>query len=163
MQKVKLLTQLTKARDVKIIDLAKKLGVQSSYICHLLRLNRLPDTVLDGYYSNSISLSHLFIISRIKDPAKIIEIYEKVLAGSLTVKATEELVRDTLFGIKTVGDYLNSTEKDDIVGKITGSKKNLKINIIQTRIKSKVIFEIKGDLDSTSREVRQLLKSLELR
>ena len=161
-RKVKLLTELTKSGQIKIKDIADKLGVKSSYICHLLRINRLPDAIIDGYYSQSISLSHLFIISRIKDPVKIIEIYEKVLSESLTVQGTEEVVREALYSVKTEGEYLKPDEKDKFVQRITGLKKNFNLTIIQTRIKSKIIFEIKGNLDKTSKEVRDLLKRLEL-
>ena len=162
MQKVRLLTHLTKTLDVKIIDIAKKVKVKSSYICHLLRLKRLPEAILDGYYSDSISLSHLFIISRIKDKTRMIEVYEKVLGDSLTVKATEELVRDILYGIKTEGVYIGPEEKREYGEKVTGLRKNLKLKIIQTRIKSKIILEVKGNLENTSKIVRGLLKNIEI-
>ena len=162
MQKVRFLTQLVKTKDVKVKDIAEKIKVQSSYICHLLRLNRLPDVIIDGFYSDNISLSHLFIISRIKDPAKMFAIYENVLAEGLTVKKTEELVRDSLYGIKTQGDYLSPEEKKSYIEKLAATRKNLNVQIIQTRIKSKIILEIKGNLENTGKEVRSLLKSLEL-
>src|SRR3989344_3156095 len=138
-QKVKLLRQRIKTQDVKVKDVAKKLGVQDSYVCHLLRLNRLPEAVVDGYYSNDISLSHLFIISRIKDSARIVEVYEKVLSDSLTVKKTEELVRDILYGVKSNGEYISPEEKEKFIQKMKALKKNLNLKIIQTRIKSKII------------------------
>ena len=162
MQKVRFVTQLVKTKDVKVKDIAEKINVQSSYICHLLRLNRLPEVIIDGFYSNNISLSHLFIISRIKDPAKMVNIYEKVLADSLTVKKTEELVRDILYGVKTEGNYLSPEEKKIYIEKLAAARKNLNVHIIQTRIKSKIILEIKGNLENTGKEVRSLLKSLEL-
>ena len=162
MQKVRLLTHLTKTLDVKIIDIARKIKVKSSYICHLLRLKRLPEAILDGYYSNSISLSHLFIISRIKDKTKMIDVYEKVLADSLTVKATEELVRDILYGIKTEGEYIGPEEKKEYSERVMGLRKNLKLKIIQTRIKSKIILEVKGNLENTSKVVRGLLNKIEI-
>ena len=161
MQKVRILTDLTKSREVKIKDIAAKMGVKSSYVCHLLRLNRLPEAVIDGFYSDSITLSHLFIISRVKEAEKIIEIYEKVLAHSLTVKGTEEVVREVLYGLKTEGEYLTPEEKEAYVSKITGHKKNVKLNIIQTRIKSKIVLELEGNLDKTSKEVRRILNRLE--
>jgi len=104
----------------------------------------------------------LFIISRIKDPAKMVNIYEKVLADSLTVKKTEELVRDILYGVKTEGNYLSPEEKKIYIEKLAAARKNLNVHIIQTRIKSKIILEIKGNLENTGKEVRSLLKSLEL-
>jgi len=162
MEKVKLISLLLKTKDIKVKDLAERLGVQSSYVCHLLRLNRLPEAVIDGYYSKNISLSHLFIISRIKDTRQMIEVYEKVLSDSLTVKGTEELVRDILYGVKTEGEYISPEEKASFIQKITSLKKNLNLKIIQTRIKSKIILEVKGNLEITSKEVRNLMKSFEI-
>lgn len=162
-QKVRLLSNLFKTHEVKVKDVAQRLGLKPSYLCHLLRLNRLPEVVVDGYYSDTISLSHLFIISRVKDKTKIMEVYEKVLAESLTVKKTEELVRDVLYGVKTQGEYISPEERQIFSDKIAAIRKNLNLNIIQTRIKSKIIFEIKGNLESTSNEVRSLLKHFEIR
>lgn len=162
MQKVRLLVKLTSS-EIKIKDIADKLGVQSSYVCHLLRLKRVPDVILDGFYANNISLSHLFIISRIKNQDRMIQTYEKVLAESLTVKGTEEAVREVLYGLRTEGEYLNPEEKVNYIQKIAGNNKNYEIKIIQTRIKSKIVLEIKGSLDRTSKEVRDLLKRLEIK
>lgn len=161
MQKVRLLTNLIKTKDIKVKDVAEKLGVKSSYVCHLLRLIRLPDTIIDGYYSDNISLSHLFVISRVKDTGKMVEVYEKVLTESLTVKKTEELVRDILYGVKTQGDYISPEEKENFIQKMKALKKNLNLGIIQTRTKIKIILEIKGDLEDTSQEVRNLMRNFE--
>ena len=92
----------------------------------------------------------------------MIEVYEKVLGDSLTVKATEELVRDILYGIKTEGVYIGPEEKREYGEKVTGLRKNLKLKIIQTRIKSKIILEVKGNLENTSKIVRGLLKNIEI-
>ncbi|OGK33360.1 hypothetical protein A3F58_02150 [Candidatus Roizmanbacteria bacterium RIFCSPHIGHO2_12_FULL_37_9b] len=162
MQKVKLISLLFKTEDIKLKELAEKMGAQSSYVCHLLRLKRLPEAVIDGYYSNNITLSHLFIISRIKDAQQMIRVYEKVLTDSLTVKATEEVVRDILYGVKTEGEYISRQEKENFIQKVTALKKNLNLKIIQTRIKSKMILEIKGNLENTSKELRSLMKNFEI-
>lgn len=161
-QKVKRLKLLIENQDLRIKSVAEKLGVKSSYVCHLLRLTRLPEVILDGYYSETISLSHLFVISRVKDQAAMIQAYEKVLAENLTVNGTEEIVRDRLYGVKTQGDYLNKEEKENFIQKITSIKKNLDLKIIQTRIKSKIILEIKGDLESTGKILRSLMSNLEM-
>ena len=161
-QKVKKLSELVKLDEVKLKDVAAKLGVQSSYVCHLLRLTRIPDAVIDGYYSNNISLSHLFIISRLKDPAVIINVYEKVLSDTLSVKKTEELVRNILYGVKTQGEYLSQEEKEIFKEKIKTLKKNINLDIIQTRIKSKIVLEFKGDLENTSKLLRGFMKFFEL-
>lgn len=158
--KAKLLRHLIKEKDLKIIDLAKKLNLTPSYICHFLRLNNLPEIVVDGYYSKMISLSHLFVLSRLKDKQKMIEIYEKVLVKDLTVVQTEELVREATHQIKTIGNYLTNDEKNQAVEKIESLGKNLKAKIIQTRIKSKVIIEIKGSLKETTEILKKVFQKL---
>ena len=63
--KAKLIRYLIREKNVKVIDLAKKLSLTPSYICHLNRLNSLSEIIVDGYYSHLISTSHLFLLSRI--------------------------------------------------------------------------------------------------
>ncbi|OGK17344.1 hypothetical protein A2774_04045 [Candidatus Roizmanbacteria bacterium RIFCSPHIGHO2_01_FULL_39_12c] len=160
-KKVKLLERLVSYDNIKLKEIAGRLGVKSSYICHLLRLRRIPEAVIDGYYAKNISLSHLFIISRLKDEDKILKAYERVLIESLSVKKTEELVRDILYGIKTQGDYLTPEEKAGFISRIKNLKKNIDLNIIQTRIKSKVVVEFKGNLEYTSKRLRGFLRLFE--
>ena len=52
--KAKLIEFIIKQKKERIVDLAKKLSMKPSYICHILRLNRLPDLVIDGYYARNI-------------------------------------------------------------------------------------------------------------
>jgi len=159
--KAKLLFLLNKNEKFTIKRLSELLQIKPSYICHIIRLNRLPEIIIDGYYDKSISLSHLFIISRLKEEKEIIDIYENILTNSLTVLQTEELVREKLHQTKTTGSYLTGNEKDNLIGKITANQESVKVKIIQTRIKSKLIIEIKGDLEKTSQELKKLLKKIE--
>ena len=59
--KAKLLRFLVVDKEIRIKDISKKIGIKESYICHILRLNKLTDMIVDGYYSKLISISHLFI------------------------------------------------------------------------------------------------------
>lgn len=159
--KAKLLKKLIEEKKNTIKKLSKELQIKPAYVCHILRLNRLPEIVIDGYYGKNISLSHLFIISRLKDEEKISAAYEQVLTNSLTVLQTEELVREQLYQTKTSGTYLTGNEKDNYIGKITADRKKIKAKIIQTRIKSKLVIEILGDLEKTTKELKKLLKKME--
>ncbi len=120
--KAKLLRFLTDEKDLSIKELSSKLGLKPSYICHILRLNRIPEMIVDGYYSQLISISHLFVLSRIKDKSVMISVYEKILSESLTVAKTEQLVREHLYDIKTEGKRLSKAE----IEKFKTSKKTLK-------------------------------------
>jgi len=157
--KAKLIFSLIHDHNWYLKDVAKTLSYKPSYICHYLRLNRLPEIIIDGFYSKDVSLSHLFIISRLKNPADMISAYEKVLGKNLTVLQTEELIREMLHHIKTEGESLTGDEK---IQYQTRLPKDFKLKIIQTRIKSKLIFEVKGSLTKTTKAIRQLLDKVVL-
>lgn len=159
--KARLINYLRKEKDVPLKDLAIKLGLKPSYICHILRLNRLPEIIVDGYYAKLVSLSHLFTLSRIKDQRILIQIYEKILTNNLNIQQTEELVRENLYNIKTRGMHLSKEERSDFIKKIIGNQKNIEVKIIQTRIKGTLIIKIKGELEITSQKLKQLLKRFE--
>jgi ParB family chromosome partitioning protein len=159
-QKSRLLEYVIKEKNLRIIDLANKIGYKSSYICHLLRLKKIPDVVIDGYYSKSISSSHIYVLSRLNDKKQMIELYEKILGESYTVKQTEMAVRDYLYQVKSIGKYINLEVKEKLTQKIIEKYPQLNVQIIQTRIKGKVIFEVKGDLETSSRTIKNILDKL---
>ncbi len=158
--KARMLRHLIDEEGMRIIDLAKALGVKESYICHILRLNRLPEIIVDGYYSKLVSLSHLFIVSRIKNESKMIEVYEKILSGNLTVIQTQDLVREVLYSVKPGGERITEEEKENFIKKMMEKNKNLKIQMIQTRIKGRLELEYKGNLKTTSSALREVMDRL---
>lgn len=160
-KKVKLLNDAIRNNDLKILDVAKKLAVSSSYVCHLLRLKKLPEILIDGYYAKNVSITHLFIISRLKDSTSMLTAYEQVLADNLSVQRTEELIRDMLYKVKSTGDYLSGEEKNKIVESLKKNEKNIDIKIIQTRIKSKLVLEFKGNLEETGKKLKAILEFLQ--
>lgn len=158
--KAKKIDSLVHEKNFRIIDIAKALGKTSSYICHLLRLAKLPEIIVDGYYSKLVSISHLFILSRIKDKKKLFQVYEQLIAGNFTVQNTEELVRETLYEIHSVGNRLKKEEINQVIEEIKKNNPDLDIKIIQTRIKGKIILEIKGSLENTSTVLKKILEKL---
>ena len=159
-QKSRLLEYVIKEKNYRIIDLANKIGFKSSYICHLLRLKKIPDVVVDGYYSKSISSSHIYILSRLNDKKQMIDLYEKILKENYTVKQTEGAVREYLYQVKSIGKYINKENTEKITQIIKQKYPELNIQIIQTRIKGKVILEVKGDLEKSSKILKQILEKL---
>lgn len=158
-RKADIVLSLKKEKGLRIVELAKNLKVTPSYICHLIRLKKIPDVVVDGYYSNMVSSSHLFIISRLKEAKEIIDLYEKILTEDLTVKQTEEEVRKMLHQTESKGRYLSEEDKSELSEKIKAKFPELETQIIQTRIKGKVIFEIKGSLEKTTKVIKELGRS----
>lgn len=158
--KSRLILSLIKEHDIKTKDLSAKLGIKPSYLCHIKRLNRLPEIVVDGYYSKNITLSHIFIISRLQNKKDMTSVYEKVLTKNLTVLETEDLIRELLHNVKSAGQELAKEEKEALINKIIGKYKNSNVKITQTRIKSKLLIEIKGSLEKTTPILRSLLEKI---
>ena len=159
-QKSRLLEYLIREKKLRIVDLAIKTGYKPSYICHLMRLKKIPDAVVDGYYSKSISSSHIYILSRLNDAGQMIKLYEKILGENYTVKQTEESVRELIHQVKSVGKYINKENIEKLTKKILEKFPELDIKIIQTRIKGKVILEIKGDLEKSTKTLKRVLEEL---
>lgn len=145
-EKAKLLEFLVREKQVPVKDLGRYLSLKPSHVCHILRLNRLPEMIIDGYYSKLVTISHLFILSRVKDKEKVLEIYEKILGQGLTVLQTEYLVRDALYGIETDGNRVSQEDFKNLSSLITDGIKKADVKLVQSRIKTKLIIEIKGSL-----------------
>ena len=159
-EKSRLLEYLIKEKNLRVIDLANKIRYKSSYICHLLRLKKIPDVVIDGYYSKSISSSHIFILSRLNDKKQMIELYEKILGENFTVKQTENEVRNYLYQVKSVGKYIRQEDVEKLTMKVKEKYPEIDIEIIQTRIKGRVILEVKGDLEKSSKNIKLIMEKL---
>ncbi len=159
-KKARLIQFLQKEKHITTKDLSGALDLKPSYLCHITRLNKLPELVIDGYYSKLISVSHLFLIARLKEIQDMTEIYEKALATNLTVLQTEELVREKLFSILPDGSRLSSDDVEAAKEKIKTIFKNVSVKIIQTRVKAKVIIEVKGNLKKTSQTLASILEAL---
>ena len=158
--KAKLILHLRREKGLMVKEIAEKLAFKSAYICHILRLNKLPENIIDGYYSKTILISHLFILSRLKNFETIVQAYEEVLKNNLTAGQTEELVRELVYGVKNKGNYINKEKINKLTVEIVGDKKNVSIKVGQSRIKSKITIEIKGNLSQTSLTLNKILEKL---
>lgn len=155
--KARIINFLIKEKNFRVKDIAFKLGVSSSYICHLQRILKLPEIIIDGYYSDVITISHLFLLSRINDNQKIIKIYEKILADNLTIQQSENLIREQLHGLLDKGNRLKKEELVDLVSKFNKKFPEVMIKIVQTRRYGKILINIKGNLEKTSKLIRKII------
>ncbi|MFZ2026497.1 MAG: hypothetical protein WAV30_04385 [Microgenomates group bacterium] len=158
--KAKLITFLVRQKKMKVKDLASALSIKPSYLCHIMRLSKLSEIIMDGYYSELISMSHLFVISLLHSEEDIMEVYEMVLRDSLTVLQTEELVRTKLHGVSSEGEYIQDVVLDRVRSKLKDTFK-ADAKIVQTRIKTKVIIEWKGSRGDRKKDVERFLRLIE--
>lgn len=157
--KARILTYLKK-EGLKTKDISLRIGIKPSAVCHMLRLIRLPEIVMDGYYSHLLTISHLFIISRLKNSEDMIKAYEKILSDDLSVMQTEGLIRDMLYHIKSDGSYLSDKERSQYLNELNRKSHSSQCFLIQTRTKSQIILQMKGSLAQTTPWLKNVLKKL---
>lgn len=158
--KTKLINFLIHQKHIKVKDLAHALGLKPSYLCHIMRLNKLSEIIMDGYYSKLISMSHLFVLSLLQTQTDIMDIYEMVLRDSLTVLQTEELVREKLHGVTSTGEYVQLDKIKNIKSKIE-EVYGAQTKVTQTRLKTKLLIEWKGSRESRMKGVESFLRVIE--
>lgn len=156
-KKAKILRILSKDKGIKFSEIGKNINLSPSYISHILRLLKLPDLIIDGYYSKLIPVTHLYIISRLSTQKEMIDVYETVLTKNLTTLETDEIVRQKLFGIKSEGQYMTNEEKKQLTDKIINLTDG-EVKIVQSRINSKFSLTIKGSLKETTEKLRKFFK-----
>jgi ParB family chromosome partitioning protein len=74
-------------------QLSDRVGKQRSTVSNYLRLLRLPAEIQLGIRNSNLSMGHARTLVNIEDPAKQIDIYYHIIREDLSVRATEELVR----------------------------------------------------------------------
>ncbi|NLN31119.1 MAG: ParB/RepB/Spo0J family partition protein [Bacteroidales bacterium] len=74
-------------------QLSERVGKQRSTVANYLRLLKLPAEIQLGIRNKSLTMGHARTLVNIGDPRKQIDIYYKVVDGELSVRQTEELVR----------------------------------------------------------------------
>lgn len=149
-KKARLIKTVIKNHDLRIKEIARQLAMTPSYVCHLLRLTRLSEIIIDGYYSGTVALSHLFVVSRLKNQSSALIAYEKILTNNLTVRQLEEYVREQLYNIQGRGQKLQERVKQALRERYLSIDKNLAVSIVQTRVKARLTLSIKGDPEKTS-------------
>lgn len=158
--KTKLINFLVHKKNVRVKDLAAALQLKPSYLCHIMRLNKLSEIIMDGYYSKLISMSHLFVISLLQSQTDIMDIYEIVLRDNLTVLQTEEMVRKKLHGVSSDGEYVEQIKIQNLNSKLKNVF-NAQTKVTQTRIKTKLLIEWKGSRGGRKRDVDRFFHMIE--
>jgi ParB-like chromosome segregation protein Spo0J len=159
-KKAALIAELRRDKEMQVREIAELLDMKDSYVSHYLRLLKLPNIVVDGYYGKFVSKSHLFIIARLPDQPLMKDVYEEVLAKGLTAFQTEELVRRHLYGITSEGSYLPHTEAAEFDRHMRQKNNKIRTKLIQSRTRAKLIMEVEGNLFFTSEIMRNIMKTL---
>lgn len=159
-KKAQLVDTLRRQECISVKDIALTLNKHPSYVSHLHRLLKLPPIVIDGYYNKQVALSHLVILSRLKKKEQMEAVYKDIMAKGLTSQQTEDLIRLKNFDITSEPEKVSPPELATLILEAKETLQQVDIKVIQTRIKGKVILEMKGNSKQTTEFLRDILYAL---
>lgn len=125
--------------------LAEELGMSRSAIANLLRINSLPEKVLDYVRNGSLSFGHAKVLAALPEE-RCIQIADECVNNDLSVRKCEELAKKPLFVSKKP---TSKTRNTLIVESEKLLKTNLgrKVTISGNDKKGKLIIDYCGDGD----------------
>lgn len=156
------LDRLVKEHAYTQETLATRLGKDRSTIANSLRLLKLPPRVRSKIVTGELSEGHARALLGAADDTKIEQLSEKVLAGKLSVRATEALVRASR-GKKesraqhgTIANGVKSSAVRDLETRLTRSL-GTKVEVRDTGNKGEIAIPY-ADLDALDRVIDKLLR-----
>ncbi|HEY9184707.1 MAG TPA: ParB/RepB/Spo0J family partition protein [Salegentibacter sp.] len=90
-------------------QLSERVGKNRSTIANYLRLLKLDPIIQTGMRDGFLSMGHGRALINVEDPQQQLDIYEKILQKSLSVRETEQLVREINTGGKEKSPARTST------------------------------------------------------
>ena len=88
---------LMNAKGLNHEQLAQRIGKSRSYVTNMVGLMNLPQSVKDLVIARKISATHARTLNKIKDPAKVEEMADRIINEGLTTATIEELTQDKSF------------------------------------------------------------------
>ena len=160
LKKAKYLSILHQEHQLTLKEIAKKIGFDQSYVSHFLRILKLPDLVIDGYYAKNVSCAHLMMMSRLDNEKDIVDAYRTILEKSLSTAQTEILIRNKKYHVLTTETRLDPDRIRQMKKKLEQNYPDTKIEILQTRIRGKITIEFKADSQTSSNQIERIFNKL---
>lgn len=146
-----------------VSEIAKRIGKSESYVSNTIRLLVLPDAIKDGLISGAISEGHARAIAGLGDVKLMVDAYKQILADNASVRDAEELARKmkSKYGQKTVArvERIHSDELDSMARDLARSVNGL-VKITQSKVEARLVFVIRGNLDTTSQVLKKVHEKL---
>jgi len=140
-------------------EIAKRVSKSDSYVSNTIRLLALPDAIKDGLISGTISEGHARAISGLGDVNLMVEAYKVILAENASVRRAEDLARRLKSKIKKDPtkkiERIHSDELDKMAKDLAQSMNSL-VKITQSKVEARVVFVIRGNLETTSKSLKTM-------
>lgn len=145
-------------------ELAKTLGKSRSSVANILRLNNLQSNVKQMVAANQIDLGHAKVLLSIEEPDLQLKTALYVIKNNLTVRQTEELVKN--IKVNGIDDEEKKTKKPSFDNEFFSNWENeISSKLSGVKVKFKATNEDKGKLTltySSQEQLKSLLSLLEV-
>ncbi|OGG24582.1 hypothetical protein A3A79_05350 [Candidatus Gottesmanbacteria bacterium RIFCSPLOWO2_01_FULL_43_11b] len=146
-----------------VSEIAKRIGKSESYVSNTMRLLALPDAIKDGLISGSISEGHARAIAGLGDVKLMVDAYKTILTESASVRRAEDLARRLKAQINKKPVHklqrIHSDELDNMAKGMAQAVNGL-VKITQSKVEARLVFVIRGNLESTSKILKDINKKL---
>ncbi|KKQ99926.1 MAG: ParB-like protein partition protein [Microgenomates group bacterium GW2011_GWC1_39_12] len=156
--------RLVEEFGLTVTEMAKRIGKSESYVSNTMRLLGLPDAIKDGLVSGAISEGHARAIAGLTDVKLMVEAYKTILSENASVRRAEDLARrlkaQTGASANTTKvERIHSDELDGMAKDMAQAVNGL-VKITQSKVEARVVFVIRGNLETTSAQLKKMRQKL---
>lgn len=137
-----------------VSEIAKRVWKSESYVSNTMRLLALPDAIKDGLVSHAITEGHARAIAGLGEVKLMVDAYKTILAESASVRRAEDLARrlKAQYDKKPIHrvERIHSDQLDAMAKDLAQAVNGL-VKITQSKVEARLVFVIRGNLESTSK------------
>ena len=151
--------------NISVTEVAKRVGKSLPYISNTIRLLTLPDAIKDALAAGVITEGHVRPLISIGDQKLMLQAFKRILVEGISVRGAEEVARQLKSEVQKKEphkkrDKIYLPELEEMGKKVMMSRGYTGVRIDQSRVKAKVLIEIKGDENETKEKLEDLFKRL---
>lgn len=151
-------------------EVAKRVGKSVPAVSNTIRLLSLPDAIKDALVAGVITEGHVRPLLSLGEHKLMLDVFKTILRDNYTVRQTEEFARKVKGEVQAKEpshnkEILYIPEQDQMAKAIQEwlideSIKKVKVRIAQSRSKAKVLIEVSGTPEETTRKIEAIHKAL---
>ena len=146
-------------------EVAKRVGKSVPAVSNTIRLLSLPDAIKDALVAGVITEGHVRPLLSLGEPKLMLDVFKTILRENYTVRQTEDYTRRIKGEVQqkepaSEKDHLYIPEQDEMALQIKQKLIADTVKIAQSRIKARVIIEVKGTPEETSEKIKSIHRAL---
>jgi ParB family chromosome partitioning protein len=148
---------------LQLSEIAKRIGKSESYASNTIRLLALPDAIKDGLISGAITEGHARAIAGLGETKLMVDAYKTILMENASVRRAEDLARR----LKAENDKsptqrverIHSEELDGMAKDMATTINGL-VKITQSKVEARIVFVMRGTLETTTKTLHDIHKKI---